>query len=275
MGQGFSQIFNQANSQNNVDLSSLLKVEKSYVDSIGVVTPGVTSVMVQPIVDDLKAQNTAFENASSTTANILTQQQQMKNILNNEQSRLLQKKQSIEGAITTQQRMIELNESYQKRYAYYTKVVITITIVLIVILGISFLSKLFPVIPTFIISTLYVIVIAVAVIYIIYYLRDIHRRSNMNFDEIRIDNNPLSLSNQGASVATSPTTSLYDLASKYAVCIGPECCSEGTTWDAKNAVCSSNGVNTSTPVQSGFTTISQSSVNPLDGYEFTSYAPAK
>ena len=256
---------NQLSDQNKADLTGLLKVQNSYVKSVGVVTPTAAAVTVQPIIDDLVATNTAFENANATTGNILDHQNAMKHILNNEQNRLSEKKQSIESAITTQQRMIQLNESYQKRYAYTTKIIIVITIILLFILAISFVSRFFPFVPSFIIYTLNIIIITIGIIYIGRSYMDFSKRSNMNFDEIKIDNNPTTLSTPGASgPAASQAQSLYDmLKNETNTCFGAQCCSPGTAWDSGNAVCTSISVNTS--FASAFTTIA--GATPLEAFE--------
>jgi len=282
MGAGFSSFIqeiqqNSQKSQNKVDLSSLLDIEKNYVQSIGVVTPTAQSVKVQPIIDDLIATNTAFENANATTNDILDHQSEMQNILDNEQTRLSQKKQSIEDAITTQQRMIELNDSYQKRYAFFNKIVIITIMVLILLLAVSFLSKYFPIVPDFIISALYVIIISIAIIIIVIYFRDFYNRTNMDFDKIIINNDSKNL-----SVASSPPTistpmaGLYDFANQMNICIGPQCCSNGTMWDSKNAICAIVSSPGTTPASPGTTPESaftlMGGVRPLEGFEYDNYA---
>jgi len=277
MGAGFSQALeqavkqgpmnNQQSTQNKADLTGLLKVEDSYVKSIGVVTPTAAAVTVKPIINDLIATNTAFENANASTGNILDHQDEMKHILNNEQKRLAEKKQSIESAISTQQRMIQLNESYQKRYAYTTKVIIVITIILFLILALSFVSRFFPFIPSFIISTLNIIIIVIGIIYIGRSYMDFSRRSNMNFDEIKINNDPTSLSTPGAlSPLASPAASIYDMLSKdFNTCIGERCCSDGTIYNEGKGICVP--VSSSSPSVSAFTTIATANAKPLEAFE--------
>jgi len=266
MSAGFSQVFgNLQTTQNKADLTGLLKVQDSYVKTVGVVTPAAAAVTVQPIINDLVATNTAFENANATTGNILDHQDEMKHILNNEQQRLNQKKESIESAIMTQQRMIQLNESYQKRYAYTTKIIIVITIILILILALSFVSNYFPFIPSFVILTLNIIIITIGIIYVARSYMDFSRRSNMNFDEIKIDNDPTSLSTPGAlGPVASPAQSLFSMASnEFNTCFGSQCCSPGTSWDSAKAQCVT--IKDVSSEKSAFTTIA--GATPLEAFE--------
>ena len=266
----------------NIDLTSLLQIEKSYSPSIGVVNPPNKVNEVQPVVDDLNQMNTAYENAKLTTGNILDHQNDMQVILDNEQSRLNQKKQSIDSAITTQQRMIQLNESYQKRYSFMTKIIIVVTILLILILLTSTVSKYFPIVPDFLIYTINIILITFGIIYLYRSYVNFNRRSQINFDEIVIKNQPPSNGN-------SPTSGISDMnvngggnLNLTGLCIGQQCCSNGTTWNAETATCVSSPGSSPLPFSLGFSPstspssniqpfTTMTSVEPLVGFEYSQY----
>ena len=92
----------------------------------------------------------------------------------------------------------------------------------------------------------------------------------MDFDKIIINNNSKNL-----SVASSPPTistpmaGVYDFANEMNICIGPQCCSNGTMWDSKNAICAIVSSPGTTP-ESAFTLMG--GVRPLEGFEYDNYA---
>ena len=86
--------------------------------------------MVIEIFSDSDIGN-LYNGLNSTTLNtndVLIKQKEMINIVNSEQKRLNEKKQSVDNALEGQQRLITLNNSYRLRYADYTKMIIIFTI---------------------------------------------------------------------------------------------------------------------------------------------------
>ena len=88
-----------------------------------------------------------YNGLNSTTLNtndVLIKQTEMINIVNNEQRRLNEKKQSVDNALEGQKRLITLNNSYRLRYADYTKMIIIITILLSIFILVSLAKKYIP-----------------------------------------------------------------------------------------------------------------------------------
>jgi hypothetical protein len=95
---------------------------------------------------DSDAEN-LYNGLNSTTLNtndVLIKQTEMINIVNNEQRRLNEKKQSVDNALEGQKRLITLNNSYRLRYAEYTKMIIIITILLSIFILVSLAKKYIP-----------------------------------------------------------------------------------------------------------------------------------
>jgi VIT1/CCC1 family predicted Fe2+/Mn2+ transporter len=264
-------------SSNQVDLSSLLNIESSYVQSIGTVTPGEAAIPVQPIIGDLNNINKSLQTAQATTGNILDHQNDLRSILDQEQNRLEQKKQSVDGAITTQERMIQLNQSYQKRYASYTKIVIVLTMTIILILGVLIIFRFFPFIPSIVIYIICTIISLIALVYIGTLYMDIRTRTVTNYDQIRLNNKPKTLTPPIQSSPTPASNAEY-LANLGIFCSDQSCCSSGTIWDPQSNKCTIGGLITPSASRSiqPFTLIGQTTpysvVRPQEGFEFNKYA---
>ena len=77
---------------------------------------------------DIQGNLTAIAGNLSAGKDILNagiaQQDVTYNIISTEQQRLQQKKSSVDTAYESTQRMVELNNNYQKRYWDYTKIIV-------------------------------------------------------------------------------------------------------------------------------------------------------
>jgi hypothetical protein len=90
-------------------------------------------------------------------------------------------------------------------------------------------------IPNLIATGLIIIIIAAGVIAVARKVMDLNRRNNFNFDQYDYPFNPYAV-----KVTKTETTNLADI-NKLAIpnsCIGPSCCTEGTTvWDSTTGKC--------------------------------------
>jgi hypothetical protein len=190
------------------------------------------------IITNLNNVQTTLNNNHATTANILSSQNDMENILANEQNRLNQKKDSINSYVTTQQRMMLMNDSYQKKYTMYTSIIIYITVVLVIILAITFIWRIFPFIPEGIIYLLYTILAIVSIPFIAYRVYQIRSRDPIYFDEIQQSNLPKM---PVVIPPATPTSGWNLLESQYGTCIGQDCCTDGLAWSPVASACVLSG----------------------------------
>lgn len=225
-----------SNQVSYVDVAGLMGVLQNYLVNSPLIknTNGdvlSTSQELNNINTNLNQISTALGN--NTSGNILSQQTGVDGIVTNEINRLNDKKQTIDAAITTQKRMVQMNDSYIKRQRDYTKILVAISVGIVLMIFaayFSFISESFR--P---LATIIDIVIIVAVfIYCFWTYYNMSSRDNIYYDQLYVYGNPSTP--QYYDEATM-NTAAKDASGN--TCTGPACCSAtaGTTWDASGNIC--------------------------------------
>jgi ElaB/YqjD/DUF883 family membrane-anchored ribosome-binding protein len=227
-----------SNQVSYVDVAGLMGVLQNYLVNSPLIknTNGdvlSTSQELTNINTNLNQISTALGN--NTSGNILSQQSGVDSIVTNEINRLNEKKQTIDGAITTQKRMVQMNDSYIKRQRDYTKILVAISVGIVLMIFAAYFSytseSLRP------LATIFDIVIIVLVfIYCFWTYYNMSSRDNIYYDQLYMYGSPsppqyydeATINAAAASKDASGNT-----------CTGPACCSAiaGTTWDASGNVC--------------------------------------
>jgi len=136
-----------------------------------------------------------------------------------------------------------LNQSYQLRYAEYTKMVIIVVVSLALILGLNMAASRFPVIPQGIVTLLSVVIVTIATILCVYISVKVYSRNNMNFNEINVTTPTATDASNTTMIDTTTVNSTLLTAPSF--CFGAQCCSgNDISWNGVACVLSS-----------GFTTI--------------------
>jgi hypothetical protein len=251
-------------SQFNTALDAQQNYLKSLYDS---------STFSSSVTGDLAGVQTDISNVmanlSSTTTgqyNVLTQQENVKRILDRENARLNQKKTSMDTIINGQQRLSALNYSYTERYKAYNRIIlwtIAFFAIMVLVIGLSYY------LPEGVIMILYIIFISLYILYVVWAFWDIWRRDSLNFEKLGSQGGLLS-----KGQATSSSTrynSVYDDLQTMALdnlgyCTGKTCCSTGTYYDVSSGTClvgdaSENNIygidGSNTTITSAFTTIAE------------------
>lgn len=223
-----------------VDVAGLMSVLKSYLVQSPLIknTNGDqidTSVELNNINTNLGEISTAL--SSNTSGNILAQQNGVDSIVTNEMHRLQEKKQTIDSAITTQHRMMQMNDSYTKRQRQYTKMMVAVAVGITLLIVMSYVSFAFPewsALAT--IANIIIIVLVFIFCFWTYYY--VLARNSIYYDELNIHQIPFPISSNGASgtLASATTASTGGL---LATCTGQQCCSpnSGTIWDSSHNIC--------------------------------------
>lgn len=128
--------------------------------------------------------NTNLDAINNKTNNLLTQQDTVLKIVNEEQSRLTEKKGLIDNAYSSQARSIELNDSINKRYQAYLKIIFVFIIVLVVAIVVSFIGKSIPIIPSVILYIIQIGLFSFAVIYSFIIYLEIQKHERINYDRL-------------------------------------------------------------------------------------------
>ena len=196
--------------------------------------------------------------------------------LNNINTSLTDQKSIVDAALVGQKRAVLLNDSSAKRTTQYTKIIIVVVISLVVSILLSLLGSFLSFIPSFVIDIIQIAIIAIAIIYSFLLYSDAQNRDAINYDELATPTITVP-SEMDISANMIKAQASGDLLGSInlGTCIGYSCCSDGTTWDEGNSVCTSGNI-----VTSGFTTISfaqkQGDIKPFminTPNEFEKYAP--
>ena len=106
------------------------------------------------------------------------------NIISNERQRLANKKASVDNAYESTQRMVQLNNNYQKRYWDYTKIIIIWIGVLALYLSMNLLTQYVPAIPSILTDILVLIALVVGAIYSFIIYNTLRNYDLMNYGQI-------------------------------------------------------------------------------------------
>ncbi len=157
-------------------------------------------------------------------------------IIDAETTRLNEKQELVDSAISGRQRMEFLNENYFERNAVYTQIIITIVICLGLFIMITLLQRYFPIIPSVITDLLSGLLFSGMIIYICWLLYTIHIRDNINFSEIRLVSPPINTGViDGNLLAGKPAV---NNSINLFTCIGSACCKNGVDgWDVEKSIC--------------------------------------
>jgi len=230
-----------ASSTTALDLNSLLQLQQQYSNDLAGLNSSNTNTNNSPL-SDLNANLTKLQstaaNANASINDTLTKQSIVNGILETENDRLNSKKTNIDNAISGQRRILQLNDSYRKRYAAYTRLILAIVFTLVVLFLVNLLKKRFSIIPDSVVMLLYIIIVSAYIIYAILLVTDINRRDRTNFDELDLNGpsviDPAAIKKQAEKAAKSG-----DLLGSINIngCIGSYCCGPTTKYSAKYSRC--------------------------------------
>jgi len=254
----------------NIDLNGALNIQKDYLVNLkGQSQDPLSAPIIDNIQKNLQSLYGDYTNSNKTTDGILTQQSNVLNIVNMENQRLQDKKDSVDKILTGKKRAADLNNSARLRQNAYTNLLIIFIITLGLFIGIIILSRTFPFIPQSIFDILSIIVISIGIFTGMYLFLDIQTRSKINYDELDLPgiNKPV----EGNTVATSTDTgNLLDLINING-CMGSDCCGPNTTWDEGNSRCNSVSISGFTTMNLAYNKSEISKITPNSAFEFSNY----
>jgi len=169
------------------ELKSILDLQKHFVTDVANTYTGAASSTINTAYNGLNEKlnslaSTLDTNSASVDA-ALTRQSDVYTILTNEKTRLDNKKNSVENAHQSTLRSLELTENARKRQAGFIKVFIIIIGLTLLYVGLIQVNKTYP-FPAYILEIIMVILFSLGGIYLYFVLRNIYKRSNMDFDKI-------------------------------------------------------------------------------------------
>lgn len=211
-----------------VDIPGLVAVEQNYL----VNSPILGDTKHDDQLKQIQVQFNSLDKAlrDNNGSGIITEQNKMSQIVNAESARLATKQESIASAVTSQNRLITLNENYSKKYAEYIKMMLSLAgglaiIAILIVLRVS----------SGLITVAGVLVGSSVLIYCTYIYSDISSRDNVYFDELNMSSMSIPASNGVNDVSGNALNLLGTL--DPLSCFGSTCCSVGTYFDTSNNVC--------------------------------------
>jgi len=222
-----------------LDLSGLLLAQSNYLQTLNTGSSADQAKLAQ-IDNGLASVLSNWNAANKSSAQVLTDQTAVNDIVTQELNRLQTKKGDIDNALTGQQRAIQLNDSYRKRFQYYTKMIGVIVITILIYIGLIALGRFIPIIPSFIIDILCIVTIAAGIVIAYFVYVDIQSRDRINFDELSLQN-PNILSIEEIKRRNAAAAANGDLLGSVNLgyCVGAACCSDekGTVWNPELSMC--------------------------------------
>lgn len=225
----------------NTDLKGLATLQKNYLNSLSDKTndPELTN-KVNALQAQLSDAHNDFKEADISSSNVLTHQNTVKDIVDTEKERLLQKKQTIDNALVGKQRAIALNDSYQQKQAEYNKIKLAWVIALAISVLSTILKNHLVFIPSLIFNMITIIALFFASMYSIHIYIEISRREKINFNKLDLPEPAARTQKEMEDVAKAAATEeggdLLGGMNLYG-CVGSYCCNEGTKWDSKISKC--------------------------------------
>jgi hypothetical protein len=160
---------------------------------------------------------------SGITNSALTAQGTTAQILLDENDRLVKKEKSITDAKFGQQRIIDLNRSYSKKNAAYTRVMIFAALALGIILLLRLFGSTF--IPESIFALIYILLISASILYGLYTYANVNARETTNFDRLNIPPPTITMSDaEKAKLLVKAQKSGDLMALGSGTCAGQACC---------------------------------------------------
>lgn len=236
-----------------VDIPGLIAIEQKFLNESSTLGDDEHQQQLLDLKD--KLQNIANILHSNDGEGIITQQHQMRDIVNQEKERLEEKQKNVETAKTSQNRLISLNDNYSKKYSQYIKMIYVIVIGLAIIGVLIFLK-----VPSGITTIISIFVGSIMILYCLFIYYNIILRDNIYFDELNLSPAKAVITRTGGGANVNNIINNNDSSNNDAVaansCTGSECCSVGTIWDASSQMCT-----TISPVVDSFTTLFESNVS--------------
>lgn len=194
---------------------------------------------VSNLQQSLNLQYDKLAGSNTQLGTVQFNQNEISKIVTDEKKRLDDKKVIIDQQLSSQERLLDLNDSYRKRQSEYIYIIFIIIIGLIIYLILVQIGKYFTIIPDFIIQLLIVLVASFVSIYIILLIMNINNRDRLNHDNILLSPPSVKTAEEIAKDQASAKDKGNLLKSIYDPnqCSGESCCSTNDIWNKYTNKC--------------------------------------
>jgi hypothetical protein len=224
------------------DLSGVFNVQQNYLTDLSnpvlydnVNNSGALASNLLNLQNKVKTISKNYADTNTSSSQLLTQQNEMKKIVEDEQKRLEQKKFLVDQADLQEKRVALLNNTYRKRYTQYSKMVIIIIIALCIIIVLRFMNKMYESIPPEFIYSFYVVDIVGCIIIVTRMYADMHSRDPIDYDRIILP--PPVITKKYGFGSSSPNFNNLNLLNDMGFCYQSNCCGPNTVFDQNSGRC--------------------------------------
>ncbi len=208
-------------------LADFIKLNKQYALDLTAIDQD-HSDNVTNLNNSLNQISSLVEEKNASTAEMVSKQKEVQDILESEKQYLEHKSDAIDHATYGQKRIVQFNESYIARYKKYNELVYAVIFSMLCVGLITLQQKYFDIIPSAVNTFLYIIIFTILIIYVFYILMDIYSRDNMDFRKYKKSHpSNKQLSQDDLNKAKLNKTSKNN----NSECSGQECCTDGTIYD--------------------------------------------
>lgn len=207
------------------DLSGLLHLQRNYVLDVSAISTsldGSLGSIINGVQTKLTGIHTDYSSANISNKDLNNNVNQVSGILEKEKQFLNDKSNELNSELSSQQRLIELNDSQRKKQSYYNYIILVIVITLILFIILINIRNVFPFIPEFLISLLLILIITLSVGYISILFYNSTLRDHMDFD--KIDLPPPATEEKKMGSDGKDSTNLLKSIMNSNDCVGEECC---------------------------------------------------
>lgn len=188
---------------------------------------GNTLVQNNDQLKQLNANAQNLQNNLNTVASqsdaVLSHQSSMNKILLNEQTRLQQKRDSVDNAYSSQQRAIYMNDNLQKRYAAYSRMIYILVITLAIVFVFALIQRFVPFIPSAVFNIIYFVLFAGAFVWCVIIFFDIQNHNPLDYDKLNYKG--MTATNDAVD---SSNTEIDVSLNLLRTCINGDCCDPDT-----------------------------------------------
>ena len=269
---------------NAFDFTGLFSVQKNYIVDLSAIhgtNQNATSIH-QNISKQLDDLYKTYGDAGPASSVALDHQNKMIHIINSEKARLDKKQVGIDNAYNTQQRLVQLNESYREKNMEYINILTIVIITIVIYLALLIIGQTLTFIPPVIMDALKTLLFSITFIIICVIIARINKRDSMDYQKLLFVNPPDMSNNITGNTITGNIITGNTAASG---CMQAACCSEETVWNNDIKKCVPLEPSSLLTTISGFTLIGQVCGNnnckkcggdsvkylPYTPYEFDSY----
>jgi len=165
-----------------LDFVNFMKAQKAFITDI----PNIGGANV----DNIKSAEDALDGVSgklgtANTSDFLVDTAKINSILTSESNILKEKADAANKSNHLQKRLVNINNSYNKRYQAFNKITYAVILATLLIIALIYERKLVGFLPEFIQTLLYIAIISITGIYIMFVLVSINSRQELYFDKIK------------------------------------------------------------------------------------------